>query len=53
MYDMATKQCGESCPMYSWYDGPLCMVSGGYLEQEPSLECIEIRATFLRKGEKE
>jgi hypothetical protein len=26
---------GDMCPMYGWYDGPLCAVTGLYIGDDP------------------
>lgn len=40
MYSLAPdpkEQC-DDCPFTDWYDGPLCLVAGNYVDQ-PSEEC--------------
>lgn len=46
MYSLAPdpKECCDDCPFQDWYDGPLCLVAGDYVETQPSEECKKYRA---------
>lgn len=42
MYDIAAETC-DGCIFADWYDGPLCMVSGDYVDTQPSTECKKFK----------
>lgn len=43
-YESAPGDCDESCPFYDWYDGPMCEVTGAYLEEQPNKDCAAAQA---------
>lgn len=49
IYTSSSGICDETCPFYTWYDGPLCGASGDYLNDQTIKECKEAREKYNGK----